>query len=75
MLDLNILWGIAFTAVVLACPLMMSGMMLMAALPLTRRWFGSRGGGHMMCHGMMSHGSETEHQPAVRSLDQHGTEM
>ena len=75
MLDLNIVWGVALTAMVLACPLMMFGMMAMAALPITRRWFGQRGGGHMMCHGIMSQGSEPENQPAIRSLDQHGTDM
>ena len=50
MFDLNVLWGVALTAMVLACPLMMFGMMAMAAMPFTRRWFGHRG--HMMCHGM-----------------------
>ena len=63
MLGLDALWGVALTVMVLACPLMMFGMMAMAALPFTKRWFGHRGG-HMMCHGM-SHGSTAENDASV----------
>jgi len=74
MLNLNVLWGVALTVMVLACPLMMFGMMAMAALPFTRRWLGHRGE-HMMCHGMMTHGSAAEDDQASRAVEQRATEM
>ncbi len=62
MFDLSIVGTAAVALMVLACPLMMLGMMGMAVLPFTRGRSSKRGG-HKMCHGGAHGTADDEESP------------
>ncbi len=67
MFDISNLWAVAVAAMVLACPLMMVGMMAMAAFPFSRRLLGKQGS-HMMCHGMPHSPTSEEERQGVSQV-------